>query len=389
MGLDRGLALSSAWTLVAIRVAVWAGTALTLVWAPYAGRVFADAYGTWSNLLFRTFAQWDARWFVQIADRGYEEVPEAAAFFPLYPAAVHLLAWITGSTLVAGTLISLASAAVAAAVLAELARMLLGERAAHDTVLYIALYPVAFVFTAVYSDALFLALAAASFLAAERGRPLLAGVLAGLATGTRIIGLALVPALAILLWRGRGRGWVRVLRLAPLLLAPAAVGLYALYLERTIGDGGAFASAQTTWDRKAGTLGPLGGLVDAVQAAGRGLKTLAGAEAFDQAHTVSLWNVSHLVLLLGAAWLTVVAWRRLGPAYGVYSATSLLVILSAPATGFPLVSLPRLLLADFPLFLALAAVTLERPRTREALLCTFAALGAAAAIGFSRGVWIT
>ena len=83
-----------------------------------------------------------------------------------------------------------------------------------------------------------------------------------------------------------------------------------------------------------------------------------------------------------------VAWRRLGAPYGVYSTASLLVILSAPATGFPLVSLPRLLLADFPLFLALAAVTLERPRAREALLCTFAALGAAAAIGFSRGVWI-
>lgn len=383
MGLDSRL-IHSAWTLVAIRVAVWAGTALSLVWAPYTGRVFADAYGVWSNLLFRTFAQWDARWFVQIADRGYAEVPEAAAFFPLYPAAVHALAWLTGSTLVAGTLISLASAAVAAAVLAELARMLLNERAAHDTVLYVALYPVAFVFTAVYSDALFLSLAAASFLAAERGRPLLAGVLAGLATGTRIIGLALVPALALVLWRGRGG----VLRLAPLLLAPAAVGLYALYLGRTIGDSGAFASAQTTWDRHAGTLGPLGGLVDAAQAAGRGLKTLVGAETFGQAQTVSLWNVSHLVLLLGAAWLTVVAWRRLGAPYGVYSTASLLVILSAPATGFPLVSLPRLLLADFPLFLALAAVTLERPRAREALLCTFAALGAAAAIGFSRGVWI-
>jgi hypothetical protein len=125
-----------------------------------------------------------------------------------------------------------------------------------------------------------------------------------------------------------------------------------------------------------------------VQAAGRGLRTLAGAETFGQAHTVSLWNVSHLVLLLGAAWLTVVAWRRIGPAYGVYSATSLLVILAAPATGFPLVSLPRLLLADFPLFLALAAVTLERPRARDVCLCTFAALGAASAIAFSRGIWI-
>lgn len=364
---------------------MWLGTALSLVWAPYVGVVFGDAYGTWSDLLFRTFAQWDARWFVQIAERGYDDVPQAAAFFPLYPALVHALAWVTGSTLVAGTLVSLASAAVAAAVLAELTRQLLGERAARDTVLYLALYPVAFVFTAVYSDALFLALAAGSFLAAERGRPVLAGVLVGLATGTRIIGLALVPALALLLGRGRGGA----LRLAPLLLAPAAAGLYALYLDRKLGDAAAFASAQTDWDRDPATLGPLGGAVDAVQAAGRGLKELARADgAFMQAHTVSLWNVTHLALLAAAVWLTWIAWRRLGPAYGAYSAATLLVILSAPATGFPLVSLPRLLLADFPLFLALAAVTLERPRAREAVLCTFAALGVAAAVAFSRGVWI-
>ena len=268
------LAKSSAGTLVAIRAVVWIGTALSLVWAPYVGVLFGDAYGAWSNLLFRTFAQWDARWFVQISERGYAEVPQAAAFFPLYPALVHGLEWVTGSTLVAGTLISLASAAVAAAVLAELARKLLGDRAARDAVLYLALYPVAFVFTAVYSDALFLALAAASFLAAERGRRVLAGVLVGLATGTRIIGLALVPALALLLWRGRGG----LLRLAPLLLAPAAVGLYALYLDRELGDADAFATAQTDWDRDAATLGPLGGAVDAVQAAGRGLKELARAE---------------------------------------------------------------------------------------------------------------
>ena len=383
MGLSA-LAKSSAWTLVAIRVAVWIGTALALVWAPYVGVLFGDAYGGWSDLLFRTFAQWDARWFVQIAEQGYDDVPQAAAFFPLYPALVHALEWVTGSTLVAGTLISLAAAAVAAAVLAELARTLLGDRAARDAVLYLALYPVAFVFTAVYSDALFLALALASFLAAERGRPVLAGILVGLATGTRLVGLALVPALAVLLWRGR-RG---LLRLAPLLLAPAAVGLYALHLDRELGDADAFATAQTDWDRDAATLGPLGGAVDAVQAAGRGLKELARADQFTQVHTVSLWNVTHLALLAAAVWLTWVAWRRVGRAYGVYSAATLIVILSAPATGFPLVSLPRLLLADFPLFLALAAVTLERPRAREMLLCAFAALGAAAAVAFSRGIWI-
>ena len=182
----------------------------------------------------KPLSQWDARWFLQISLHGYEEVPQAAAFFPVYPAVVHALTWVTGSELVAGVLISLVAGGVAAWVLAQLARPLLGERGAHDVVLYFALYPVGFVFTSLYSEGLFIALAAGSFLAATRGRPLLAGVLGGLATGTRLMGLALLPALVLLLWRGRDPR--SLARLAPLLLLPAAVGLYALYLDWAIGD---------------------------------------------------------------------------------------------------------------------------------------------------------
>ena len=103
---------------------------------------------------------------------------------------------------------------------------------------------------------------------------------------------------------------------------------------------------------------------------------------------MGLWNLSHLALLGAAFWLTWVAWRRLGAAFGAYSAATLAIVLSAPAEGFPLVSLPRLLLADFPLFLALASLTLDRPRTRDAVLVVFAALGAAATVAFARGIWI-
>lgn len=381
--------LGPAGTLVAIRVAFLLVTALTLVWAPAPGRrLVGDAYGPASDFLFRTFSKWDARWFLQISLHGYEEVPQAAAFFPVYPALVHALAWVTGSELVAGVLISLAAGAVAAWVLAQLARPLLGERGAHDAVLYLALYPIGFVFTSLYSDGLFLALAAASFLAASRGRPVLAGVLGGLATGTRLIGLALLPALALLLWRGREpRG---VVRLAPLLLIPAAVGLYALYLDWRLGDPWAFTSAQADWNREASWLGPVDGLRDAFLSAGRGVRDLVDLPASGPGHDqlVALWNVTHFVLLAAAGWLTWVAWVRLGAAYGAYSVASLAIALAAPAEGFPLVSLPRFLLADFPLFLALAALTRDRPRARDATLLTFAALGAVCAAAFARGIWI-
>jgi len=43
---------------------------------------------------------------------------------------------------------------------------------------------------------------------------------------------------------------------------------------------------------------------------------------------------------------------------------------------------------DFPLYLALASLTLERPRARDAVQVSFAALGAVAAAAFARGIWI-
>jgi hypothetical protein len=378
------------WTLVWIRAAFWLVTAATLLWAPVRGDAIASAraWDPLTDLVFGTFAQWDADWFLRIARDGYDET--SAAFFPLYPALVALL----GSSLVWGTLLSLVAAGLGAWAVAEIARPRLGAAGAHDTVLVLALFPTAFVFTAVYSDGLFLALSAASFLAADRGRPWLAGLAGALAVATRVLGLALLPALVYLLWpRSRRELW----RLAPLLLLPAAVGVYALYLDRELGDAFAFSDAQASeWDREVAFLGPLGGLWMAIEAGGHGaleiLRDLprAGAEpgGFPQPLQVSLWNAVHLLLLVPLAWLTWVAWRRLGPALGLYALTTLVAILSVPSEGFPLVSMPRFVLTDFPVLMAIAAVVQGRPGVRNAVLLGLGALSAVSGVAFARGVWI-
>ena len=290
-----------------------------------------------------------------------------------------------------GTLLSLVAAGLGAWCIAEIARERLGESGARDTVLILALFPTAFVFTAMYSEGLFLLLSAGSFLAAQRGRPWLAGIAGALAVATRSLGLALLPALVYLLWpRHRREIW----RLVPLLLLPAALGAYALYLDRELGDAFAFTDAQATgWERELGVLGPLSGAWMAVQAGGHGaleiLRDLprAGTE-IPQPLQVSWWNVVHLALLVPLVWLTIVAWRRLGPALGLYAATTLVAILSVPSEGFPLVSMPRFVLTDFPVLIALAAVIQDRPRLRLGVLVSLGALSAAAGIAFSRGEWI-
>src|SRR5207244_2207398 len=103
------------------------------------------AYDALGDTLFGTFAQWDSVWFIHIADHGYDS-KQIAAFFPLYPLVVHGLGEVVRSTLVAGVLVSLAAGAVAAAVLVRIARSVLGESAARDGVLFLALYPIAYVF---------------------------------------------------------------------------------------------------------------------------------------------------------------------------------------------------------------------------------------------------
>ena len=81
-----------------------------------------------------------------------------------------------------------------------------GRAIARRTVLFLSISPLAFVFSAVYAESLFLVLAAGTFLLAERGRFLGAvGRSAALGVLTRPVGLALVPALA-LDGLGRARG---------------------------------------------------------------------------------------------------------------------------------------------------------------------------------------
>jgi len=377
--------------LVGIRIAFLLGTAATLLWAPRTGEFIPNsAWDARSDLIFGTFDQWDARWFLHIARDGYNAT--SAAFFPIYPAILALL----GSSLVLGTMVSLVAAGVGAWCVAEIVRPKLGDEVADNSVLVLALFPTAFVFTSLYSDGLFLAFSAAAFLAAQHRRPWIAGLAGGLAVGTRSIGLALLPALVFLLWPRRTRD---IWQLAPLLLLPAALNLYALYLNYAIGDPWAFLGAQASpgWERSVPTLGPVSGLWMAAREGWHGGLEVAlrlprthsvGATGFPPPDQLAFWNATHLLLLICAAGLTWVAWTRVGTASGIYGACLLVMILSAPSKNFPLVSLPRFLLTDFPVLTAIGVLIHGRPRLRTAVLVSLGAASAAAGVAFARGVWV-
>jgi hypothetical protein len=64
------------------------------------------------------------------------------------------------------------------------------------------------------------------------------------------------------------------------------------------------------------------------------------------------------------------------------------LLLANTVAVVPLLSFPRYVLGNFPVFIALAATLQERPRARQAVLIGFAAVSAVAAVAFARKTWI-
>jgi hypothetical protein len=262
---------------------------------------------------------------------------------------------VVGSPVVAGALVSLVCFAVALVLLHRLTELELGAPAARATVWAIALFPGAVFFSAVYSEALYLALSVGCLYAARTGRWGWAGTAGALGAATRSAGVLLVVPLAVL-WLTRGERRAR----DAVWIALVPAGLVAFCAALGLGGGDALAPfhAQDVWFRH--FAGPFAGVWDGTTAAWRGVHHLD-----DKASRADVVLFCFLVLAVPAVIGTL---RRLPAAYGAYVLAALALPLSYPVGPQPLMSLPRFLAVLFPLFMWLALVCRERPRTRRLVL---------------------
>ena len=181
-------------------------------------------------------------------------------------------------------------------------------------------------------------------------------------------------------------------------IPPALFTAYPIYLAASTGDGWAFLHSQGLWHRHFSYAGPLGGIWDGLRSGWAGVEQLASGS-----HTHLYWtavsirtrdpmrtaliNLAALAFLVLFVWLSVVAWRRFGAAYGLYCFVSLAIPLSAPSSRWPLLSMPRFGLVVFPIFLALAVVG-GRPRVHTAILGVSAILLGVAVSQWALWQWV-
>lgn len=188
-----------------------------------------------------SWLNFDGEHYLLITQNGYS--PLNYFYFPLYPLLIRTISSFTGngvnSLAINGLFVSNVSFFVGLVGLAKLVRLDYSKDIVRLTLILLITFPTSFYFGSYYTESLFFALTIWSFYFTRRGNWLLSGVLGGLSTATRIVGLALIPAFFVEAFlKGNLKGfkdfnWMKILGI---LLIPTGLVVYMFYLKQQAGD---------------------------------------------------------------------------------------------------------------------------------------------------------
>ncbi len=308
------------------------------------------------------WTRWDGQWYLKIATEGYRPNDGTAAFFPLYPWSVKVFGWLAGERYAwAGTLLSGLFFLAALVLLHRLIRLDFHPKDAHRTIFYVAAFPMAFFFWAVYSESLFLMLAVATLLAARTHRWWWAGVAVSFAIWTRATGALLLLPLAWEMWRAFHPSMPTAAEPAvmpPARPSPRIVASFLLPIISILGllawSNIQFGSPLAALDTQTVWLRHFSWPWETVwNAFGAAFKTSFEYQPENQ-------NWTYLVSFLVAVVLGVLSLRWLRGSYSIYLWTGILFPLFSATKGNPLLSYPRFLIVLFPMFIVLGLLGRNR-----------------------------
>jgi len=295
-----------------------------------------------------SWGHWDTVHYVEIAHNGYT-ILSNTVYFPLFPLLIHSVGFLLGGSTIAdyaaGLILANSCFYGALVLFYLLVYEDFGHTVAKYALVYLAFAPYALFFFIGYTESLFLLLTLAVFFFLRRGKPLdwwLAGMCGFLAALTRPTGILLIiPFLVLLPCFIRFRPIYHILNtILPMAFIPAGLLTYMLYLWITFGNPLLFSAEEAlAWQRH--TSFPWVGILNAIQ----GIITQGPYYVGD---------TSDLLLTLIPLVALIVGWKQLPLHYSLFSLMMMLFVLCEPHQYEPLLSVPRYLLAAFPIFILFA-----------------------------------
>jgi Gpi18-like mannosyltransferase len=328
--------------------------------------------------LINMWSRWDGGWYLNVAQHGYQRIPgqqSTVAFFPLYPSLIRAVHYVIplrddAGWLLIGIILSNAALLAALIYLYRLVRLDHERDISARSVLYFCVFPMTLFLSAVYSESLFLALVVASFYYARSNRWFIAGALAAAAALTRSIGVLLVIPLALEYLLQRDFRW-RLIRSDCLALSfsPIALAAHLTFLRLRFGEWDTISKAETTqgWHRH--------------------LTAPWNTFWYSAIHISSskgYHGAVELLFAIGFLALTIYAFLRLRSSYATYAAISFLF---ATSWG-TLISTPRFVLANFPVFVSLALLGRHKVFDRSFIIVS-SILASVSMVVFSQWGWVS
>jgi hypothetical protein len=310
--------------------------------------VFADPSPFWD-----TFARFDSGWYEGIARNGYaftEGGRGNLAYFPVYPMLMRYVGRVFGRYHAAfyfgGIVVSWTSFVLAMVALYYLARLDLPRRHARRAVLLTAVFPFAFFFGLVYSEATFLLWTVLAFLMFRTRRWMLGGVVGALAIATRTPAFLMWPALAIVAWQA-ARPTVddRARAAVGLALTMTGFAVYCAYVYSLSGNPFEWAATLERWGYHPG--GPPW-QAPLVLARNLLLHPYAYVAGTPMGLYDTLYGVTGILFLVFVPFV----WRRLGAGYALFILINLIVPLSSGVFE----GVGRYCAVQFPAFIWLASM---------------------------------
>lgn len=321
------------------------------------------------NLFLDGWARWDSSWYFSIVKHGYSYVPDQwsnIAFFPLYPLLIKIFNPIFKYLPLTGIVISNVCFLMSLIILYNIAKRKFGETVAFKTLLFFVLFPFSFFFSAAYSESLFLLLALLSFYYSEKNKWGIASFCAMLCSVTRVVGIALLPAL-LLKYLEKIKFDFRKIKfnVIYLFVIPMGILCYMFFLYVKFGDPLLFLKVQQTWERHIFNFSPH-------------LYVLSHIPR----NYLDILHLFNLVLTIFFGYLLWPVFRYLGISYAILS---LSLIFIPFITG--LESMGRYLSVVFPPFIIMGYI-INNPKIYYSLSILFTILLIGFSIFFSHWGWV-